>query len=232
MGVYSGTEISEEGLVLCLDAANPRSYGGSGTTWYDLSGNSKNGTLVNGPTYSIDNKGNFTFDGVNDYATIPYDSNIMDFSLAQTICMWIRPFSGSNSARRNPYNQAYGGPGTLTYEINGTITYYFGTVGGNNWPYVGISSGFTISADELSFIAVTRNQTINQTKWYKNGNLYSTQSAGGFAATANGTNPILIGIGYTSGFLGKIYNCMVYNRALSAQEVEQNFKATRGRFGL
>jgi len=52
MGVYSGAEISEEGLVLCLDAANPRSYGGSGATWSDLSGRGHDGTLVNNTIFN------------------------------------------------------------------------------------------------------------------------------------------------------------------------------------
>ena len=59
--------IVTSGLVLCLDAANPRSYSGTGTTWTDLSGNGYNGTLVNSPTFS---QGVFTFNGSTNYINV------------------------------------------------------------------------------------------------------------------------------------------------------------------
>ncbi len=232
MGVYAGPDIIESGLVLALDAGNSKSYPGSGTTWTDLSGLGNTGTLVNGVGYNSGNLGSLVFDGVDDYINIPFNASTMDFSLAQTICMWMRPATGSNTSRRNPYNQAYGGPGTLTYETDGTINYFFGTNGGNNNPYVGRGSGFTIAANELAFISVTRNQTTNVCNWYKNGALITTADAGGYATTANGTSPILIGDGYVNGFLGNIYDCKVYNKALTASEIQQNFNALRGRFSI
>ena len=198
----------------------------------DISGRTNNGTLVNGPIYIKGNGGSLSFDGTDDYINIPFNASTMDFSLAQTICMWIKPITGSNTARRNPYNQAYGGSGTLTYEINQTITYYFGTNGGDGLPYSEVSSGFTIAANELVFISVTRDQATNSCKWYKNAQLFTNGTAGGYASTANGTSSILIGDGYVSGFLGNIYDCKVYNRALTAQEIQQNFIATKGRYGI
>jgi hypothetical protein len=232
MAVYGGPEVVTDGLVLSLDASNSRSYSGD-TTWRDVSGKGNNGTLTNGPTYSSTNGGSLVFDGSNDYVAIAHNASSMDFSLAQTICIWMKPNTGSNSARRNPYNQAYGGPGTLTHEPNQTINYYFGTNGGNSTPYVGRNSGFTVAPLELAFIAVTRNQTENVCRWYKNGNLITSANAGGYATTANGTSPIWIGSGYVGGgFVGNIYSTVVYNRALSAAEVAQNYAALRGRFGL
>lgn len=72
MGAYSGPNITTEGLVLHLDAANLNSYTGTGTTWFDLSGNGNDGTLVNGVGYFEDNQGSMVFDGVDDYGTIDY----------------------------------------------------------------------------------------------------------------------------------------------------------------
>lgn len=232
MACAAGPNVVENGLVLALDGGNLKSYPGSGTVWTDLSGNRNNGTLVNGPTLSGSNGGSLVFDGVDDYVEIPFNASTMDFSLAQTICMWILPTTGSESARRNPYNQAYGGPGTLTHEPNRTINYYFGTNGGNGEPYVARGSGFTVQTNELAFISVTRDQATDVCRWYKNGVLITTATAGGYAATANGTSPIWIGDGYVSGFLGNIYDCKIYNRALTLQEIQQNFNATRGRFGI
>ena len=67
MGVAYNSRIVTDGLALCLDAANSKSYPGSGSTWTDLSGNGNNATLTNGPTYSSANGGSIVFDGVNDY---------------------------------------------------------------------------------------------------------------------------------------------------------------------
>ena len=67
MGLSHSPNIVTDVLVLCLDAANRRSYPGSGNSWLDLSGNGNNGTLTNGPTYSSANGGSLVFDGVDDY---------------------------------------------------------------------------------------------------------------------------------------------------------------------
>ena len=198
----------------------------------DLSGNSNNGTLGNNPTFSTNSFGSLVFNGTNSIVNVPFNAASMNFSLGQTICMWLRPGTGANSTRRNPYNQAYGGSGTITHETNSGLNYFFGTNGGDGLPYVSRGSGFTVLPNELAFISVTRDQATNVCKWYKNGQLITTLDAGGYAATANGTSQISIGFGYAGAYLGDIYDCKVYNRALSDQEILQNFNALRGRFGL
>ncbi len=72
-----GPDINENGLVLSLDAANYKSYTGSGTTWRDLSGNSNNGTLTNGPTFNAANMGAIVFDGTDDKVTISMNSSFI-----------------------------------------------------------------------------------------------------------------------------------------------------------
>lgn len=220
-----------DGLIIRLDAADTNSYEGSGTTWNDLSENNNNGTLTNGPIYSQENGGGIAFDGVNDYVAIPY-SGTMNFALGQSICMWLQPGTGANSQRRNPYNQNYGGSGTMTREQDGTINYFFGTNGGDASPYVGRNSGFTVPENELAFITVTRDQASNTCKWYKNGELVTTLDAGGYSATANSTSPIWIGDGYVEGWLGTIYLCLVYNRALTEDEVLQNYDHAKDRYAV
>jgi len=238
MAVYAGPEVVTDGLVLSLDAGNSRSYGND-TTWRDVSGKGNNGTIYNGPTYSSANGGSLLFDGSNDTVEVLHNAASMDFSAAQTLCIWLKPtHTGSNTARRNPYSQAYGGPGTLTYEAVSccgpvhTFNYFFGISGIDGGTYVNRNSVFTVVASELAFICVTRNQAANTCNWYKNGILQSAQDAGGYASTANGTNKIVVGSGYAGVWLGNIYSTVVYNRALSAAEVAQNYAATRGRFGL
>lgn len=231
MAISYNPNTIDSDLILYLDAANIRSYPGTGTSWIDLSSRNNNASMSN-LSFSIENLGGMSFNGSNSSATIEFNAINMDFSSAQTICIWMKPGAGASNARRNPYNQAYGGPGTLTHEPNGTINYYFGTNGGNNLPYVGINSTFIVAVDELTFISVARDQASNVCKWYKNGALASTQNAGGYASTANGNSPILIGNGYAGRFIGSIFSCQVYNRALSDSDIRQNFNATRGRFGV
>jgi hypothetical protein len=63
MSVYSGPDIADSGLTLCLDAGNPVSYPGTGTTWADVSGQGNNGTLVNNPAFNSANGGILVFTG-------------------------------------------------------------------------------------------------------------------------------------------------------------------------
>jgi len=80
MGLSHSPRIVTNGLVLCLDAGNRQSYPGSGTTWTDLSGNGKNGTLTNGPTYTSANVGAIVFDGVDDYVSCSASNILNNFS--------------------------------------------------------------------------------------------------------------------------------------------------------
>ena len=73
MSAAGGPDIIEDGLVLALDAGNVKSYPGSGTTWYDKSGNSNDGTLINGPTYS---NNTIVTDGSNDRVEISQSGDL------------------------------------------------------------------------------------------------------------------------------------------------------------
>lgn len=230
MGVTGGINTITDNLVFLLDSANPKSYNNT-STWFDISGNNNDATIFNTPAYTTDFYGSIYFDGTNEYASLPWNSSF-DFSLAQTVFIWLKPGTGSNSARRNPYNQAYGGSGTITHEPAGHFNYYFGTHGGNSQPYVGKGSGFTVLSNELACICVTRSQSLNKCDWYKNGSLITTSNAGGYASTNNGTSAIWIADGYTNNFIGNIYSVYVYNKYFTSDDVQQMYQSTRYRFGM
>ena len=101
MALAHSPRIVTDGLALCLDAGNTKSYSGSGTTWNDLSGNGNTGTLTNGPTYSSDNGGSIFFDGTNDYVSLV--DNLGD-PQQFTIEFWAYPtqlnFDSNNNYRR------------------------------------------------------------------------------------------------------------------------------------
>ena len=87
MGIAYNPRVVTDGLVLCLDAGNVKSYPGSGTTWTDLSGKGNTGTLTNGPTYSSANGGSIVFDGVDDRVSGTSFNTGQNF----TINAWIYP---------------------------------------------------------------------------------------------------------------------------------------------
>ena len=174
-------------------------------------------------TYNSDGTISFGTSGTN-YFSIPS----IDFSAAQTIEIWLKP-EENDTNRRNPYNQAYGGYGTWTHEPSGVINYFYGDAGVDNTPYVGHGSSFTVLQNEIACVCTTRDTSTSW--WYKNGVQYNSYAHAYGTLTAD-TNNILIGTGYAGAYYGRIFAVKLYNRALTAKEVEQNFNALRGRYGV
>lgn len=168
---------------------------------------------ANSLTYASD--GTFSYNGTSNYITVPFNSTYFTFNNEQTIIIWMKNQSAS-SARRNPYNQAYGGAGTITHENDTNFNYYYGTAGTNNTPYTSHTSPFSVVVNETAQIAITRNTT--QTAWYKNGALGNTQANPYGATVVTGTADLQIGAGYAGYFTGYLYIVQVYNRALTADK--------------
>lgn len=191
----------------------------------DLTGN--NTITATSLTYASD--GTFSFNGSSNSITIPFNSSQFTFNNTQTIVIWMKNQSPS-SARRNPYNQAYAGGGTITHEYDTNFNYFFGTGGGDNSPYTYITSSFSVVVGETAMICLTRDAST--VSWYKNGAFSNSISNPYGSSVVTGTNNITIGSGYAGAFGGNIYAVQLYNRALSAAEVQQNFNALRGRYGV
>lgn len=211
---YSPLAVTD-GLILCLDAGNVKSYPGSGTTWTDISRNNNNCTLTNGPTFSSANGGCIVFDGVDDrvgnsnlkYSPFTYDvyfkggsgyiSRLFGYGWglyvnnSNQLAVWV----DTNTSHRS----------TTTY-----ITYESTSI-------TNISIAFTNSAFSL----------------YKNGVFLQTVSTPASSVYST-TTQFNIGSDSTSGgfFTGNIYSIKMYNRGLTAQEIAQNFNANKTRFGL
>ena len=228
MAVFAGPTISNSGLIIYLDAANPKSYPGSGNIWYDLSGKENHATLYNEPVFA---NGRALFNGTNEYAQIAYNATDFDFSLEQTIFIVMSP-TENDGARRNPYDQSFGGSGTWTHESNGSISYFYGTnaTGGNGTPYTSISSA-TVLLNETAFMASTRKSNLFR-RWYKNGTITYDGSGSVYTTVVNSTNNIRIGTGYAGWYQGYIDLVLVYSRALSTEEIQKNVTALRGRYGI
>jgi len=223
MSLYHSPNIVRDGLALALDPANKKSYPGSGTTWSNVIGQESLSMTDISVASGIAN-----FNGASSVATLL--SSTFDFSTGQTINIVLKKGTGAHSARRNPYNQAYGGYGTITSETNGSFNYFHGTNGANGTPYDSFRTTTLVPENELIMLTLTRDT--NNVAWYINGKLDATEETV-YPITSSSVDTILIGNGYAGPpFLGEINNFMIYNKGLSFTEVKQNFQALRGRYGI
>ncbi len=236
VGVYAGPDVSENGLVLALDASNAKSYPGSGTTWTDLSGNGNNGTLVNGPTYSSSNGGSIVFDGTNDYALITNPTTLKNQNF--TISTWVNP-GIQNSGLVSMIDFDHGVAQGWILQSEDAITnryYYFAWHDGTQFQPLGgygAGKGIQLTTSVWQNIVYSKNGT--SLIGYLNGSQIYTPTAGSNANVSYGSNRNLtIGDWVITGrvFKGNISNSLIYNRALTVTEIQQNYNATKSRFGL
>jgi hypothetical protein len=232
MAVFSGPEIVNNGLVLYLDAANLRSYPGTGTTWTDLSGNGSNGTLVNGTGYSFNNNGIMTFDGVNDYVNA---GNLGSFFTQGVISYWMNSSKVENY--RNTFSTDYLGINKgIRFEqySPGSSIGGFNVVIGNDggaWFAYDYSPSASLTANTWYNVILVWNTTTNNVVGYLNGVQKFNATHNRWATTLPSVS---IGSGFDASryFAGSISNVSIYNRALTAAEIQQNFNATRSRYGI
>jgi len=212
--------IVTNGLVLNIDPANSSSYSGVGNTIYDLSGFGNTGTLTNGPTFSALNGGSLVLDGSNDYVSVNNNANILPYTAYTKIAyIYISNFSTVNNIISGGFSGQHAFWMFATNKLNA----------GHNGAWNTVVGATSLSLNTWYFAAVTYN---NSTGWklYLNGVEDGTSAS---TTTFTGNQEIVIGA-YSSGnnFTGRITNVLVYNRALSATEIMQNYNATKGRFGL
>jgi hypothetical protein len=207
-----GPNIITDGLVLYLDAGNTYSYTSGSTVWNDLSRSQTSGSLINGPTFSSANNGSIVFDGSNDYVRTPIITTTTTF----TYCCWVYPItSGVAYQTLFSQDQSYG----IWYRGNNQkITYY----------YFGADQQSTQTLVENTWNHVVVINSGGNISFYINNILDASTYTG-----APSLNLSWIGSDPSNEILkGKIAIVQIYNRALPAQEVLQNYNATKGRFGL
>lgn len=227
MGSHYNPRIVTNGLVLHLDAANIRSYPGSGTVWSDICGRNNNGTLTNGPLFDSDRSGCIDLDGTNDYVNLPLSSELTTLNGSNlTICAWFYLRVGGLlfSPRGGVLNSLY-------YSIAETTCIL------DRYPPSGstaITTTITSPTNAWSFYAVSAIAGVNAT-FYQNLNSQTLPHT----EVYSGTTPTAVTIGCqidngtpANHINGKLAVFSIYNRALSASEIRQNFNATRGRFGI
>ena len=219
--------IVNRGLTLHLDASAPSSYPTTGTTWSDISGNSNNGTLTNGPTFNSGNGGSIVFDGSNDYVVLTNASTPLTNLSYETI-LRIDSIPASNTFRSIWQKSAdwNGNTGISLQMIYGSLTFSYGSFWGGSVSY----SLSNLTVGNWYYIVGTSSSVSSGTsKMYINGFLVAT---GANAATPTSTSDLTLGYGNGGGFLGNISVFRTYNRELSAAEITQNYNAQRSRFGI
>jgi hypothetical protein len=233
MSTKYSPQIVTSGLVLALDAANKVSYPGTGTTWYDLSGNGNTGTITNSPTFS---GGSIVFSNVANQSVTISDTVILQ-PTSVTLSTWVYV------TQYNPLNDFDGQFPTILWKCND------GNSGG------AASYGLSLSAGQFPRFTVTPTQLISTTifpiaTWvylvgvytvggsqilYRNGVVDNITT--GPATIPYTSQPVSIGTRVFSGtyqypWNGNISNTLIYNRALSATEILQNYNVQKTRFGL
>lgn len=218
--------IVTDGLVLNLDAGFVGSYPTTGATWYDLSGNSRNGTLANGISFNSANSGSLVLDGADDEITFT-GINFGALS-AFTICGFVKPTMGNDPSGTIANNSTSGAPfgWHCRFNLERGVGFWIGTDGGLTH-----YDGIALTNNQWNFFAVTVNSTT--ITHYKNGVANNTYN-GTFNTFVTNNAPFRMGRweGGSYYYNGNIGNFCYYNRALTAAEVLQNYNAQKGRFGL
>ena len=243
MGTSYGADSVTNGLVLSLDAGDKNSYGGSGSTWYDLCGN--NDTTINGATYNSD--GYFVLDGTNDYFQVTDDGS-SDFA-KQTFSIELWCYVVANNLGLN-YTTFW----SYDYTSHDSPYYaqHFRTTNRNNTPYYTLYGGSNNGGTFNSTTTVHDGVSYTPNKWthmvwtmgdggttkistfYQDGSSLETETNTGWSDITYYNQEVWIGkANFSTGYYeGNIATVKFYDRALSSQEVTQNFNAHRNRFGV
>lgn len=224
------------GLIVHLDASNTNSYTGSGTTWINLVASGNNGVLTNGPIFSNLASGSILFDGSNDYVTFTSGA-LLKPSTTQYITAqaWVYPTQMknqgvfgklSNSFAYDGYIFGVSSSGYLTASTNGSAI---------SKNHSGNMTA-TVASGQWSFLSYSL--VMNNTSGSLRGYVNTTQTLSSFHGTDgyNENNFLRVAQGYfsdtSSCFKGNVGAVYFYNRQLSSSEIQQNFDATKSRYGL
>jgi hypothetical protein len=211
-------------LSMFLDAGNASSYPGSGTAWTDLSGNSRNGTLTGGPTYTSADGGSIVFDGTNDF--VQCSGSIT--ATAATFVIWMRRNGSQDDFDGIIYSRSATATGISFFGITNKISYTWNNAA-NTYTW---DSGLVIPDLTWCMVAVSVTSTAATAYLCQSSGITSATNTVSHASTT--LDDIKIGQDDLGGrfFNGNIAIAQLYNIALSAEQVAQNFAADRARFGV
>jgi hypothetical protein len=231
MAIVYNTSVVRTGLVLHLDAANPKSYPGTGNTWFDVSGNNSNGLLANGATIS---SGNLNLDGVDDVVTItswPNTSSTTGFYTVEMLARW-RQGSGDMFMGFASYDIYTAGGGTLGFNTASSDIYGISAARVTELGLVG-----TLNSNWKHYVFVFSTQVQNNEIWIDASQETLSQVVGTTNLTSTRSFSTQVNIGSWPNGLQYVpfLDCAtfrIYNRKLTSAEILTNFEAARGRYGV
>tara|TARA_R110001583_G_scaffold2725_35_gene19244 strand:+ start:2731 stop:3417 length:687 start_codon:yes stop_codon:yes gene_type:complete len=216
----TGNNIQTEGLVFYVDSSIKKSYPRTGATTFNLASGSltPTGSLINDTGWvGINPSSSFTFDGTDDQIIIPYNPILDVASSSHSLSFWMKTSSGGTKVIMEKGR----GDELAAFIISNKIYW------GGNWSYYGgttvVNNGNWYS---ITFVADGTSSTI-----YIDGSSVATKTV---ALPSTNTEPFTIGTDANGAndYTGDISNIKIYNRALSASDVLQNYNAQKDRFGL
>lgn len=212
MGITYNTNIVRDGLVLHLDAANPKSYPGSGDTWYDLSGNGVNAEAIGSPVHVSGS--HFRFDGIDD------EFNSIDVSQEYRDLIVIL-----NSTKVSGLGMVFGHYDNLddSLRLEGPYLRITGNIDYNDWHYGSLSDVFI----DGEFNALVSGNASLGNDWHFLRTYRSNTNGFGTSFRYEISSSFM-----DRRFMGNIALILAYDRKLSESEVQQNFEALRGRYGI
>ena len=226
-GFANNAPIVTDGLIFYVDAGNGNSYSGSGTDWANLSG-SATATLTNSPTYSSADGGYIDFDGSNDHITTTYDGT---GKIDITLCVWLNIDNFSVSNGGNIFDQSTGATGFgVRTASGGTIEVFARNSDASSVNH--LTSAYTGLSTHTWYYICVKFET-NSITTYLNGSVNATDSATLDTISVDSSNNMEIGgrNDTTNGhFNGSIALVQIYEKALSNNEVLQNYNALKNRF--
>jgi len=219
--------VIQDGLVLNLDAGNPASYSGSGPTWYDLSGNGNDGTLVNGVGYDITYGGSLTFNGSNQYVNFSFEN-----PFAETIMVWAR--STTTNWNQNGWissSRRQNGHIIHPNQNSKSVSFFVINSGGGQYNNIGNVVPTDITIPHM--YAFTTNGS-NSHKIYLDGQLSSESTTSITRTSSLSTDPYTVGRDDAQNRYGNgdIYVVLRYNRELTESEIQENFYILNLRIGI
>jgi len=240
MAFHRGPKTVTNGLILYLDAANVRSYPRAGTTWNDVSNSNNNSSLINGPTFINTNAGVISLDGTNDWVSIPGSTAIYTSNFTWQSFHYFK--SGGDFLQGMWWSEAGGfgknflmayantDAGSTYIRIDTPSTVYYSTATGT------LYNGFTSTAGPIVgkwvLTTIVKNGTSFSLYWndailmwnvtISNWSIPYTSQAIAFGSRNDNS--------FSSNM--NISNILMYNIALSTNEIFQNYNALKSRFGL
>jgi hypothetical protein len=233
MSYYNGPRIIPDGLQLCLDAGNKKSYPGTGTSWVDISGNGRNYTTYNSMVWNSD--GYFVFDGTDDYMLGPA-SNAFGLAQEHTVEVIIKPTELRATTLFN-WVDSGGGRQIMAHVPWSNDNIYYdvgGCCAGNTRVNYTTSPSLVNRITHVTFR--TRTSTTPYRQVFENAVEKVNSSTNSTATMTFGSTAAIIGAyastDLSTAWKGNLYIFRLYNRALTDVEVLLNYNATKSRFGL